>query len=108
MNAVRAECEPRRNIPVSEAERGDARWGELRSDVHHLQSDVTEIKADLRVTNQRINSMSQRVDDRFESMLKEITAIKDSLASAKVWAIGLYVTLAGTMLYVMAHGFKWL
>ena len=39
---------------------------------------------------------------------RDLTDIKVSLASAEVWAIGLYLGLAGTMLYVMARGFKWL
>ena len=33
--------------------------------------------------------------------------IKDSLASAKLWAFGLYAALAGTLLYVIARAAKW-
>ena len=62
---------------------------ELRADVHHVQSDTTDIKAELRVTNERLDSL------------------KDSLASAKVWALGLYIALAGSLLYVLARGFRW-
>ena len=63
---------------------------ELRADVRHVQSDTTDIKAELRATNQRINDL------------------KDSLTSAKIWALGLYAALSGSMFYVMARGFKWL
>jgi hypothetical protein len=59
------------------------------ADVRHVQSDTTDIKAELRVTNQRLD------------------LLKDSLASAKVWALGLYIALAGSLLYVLARGFKW-
>jgi len=62
---------------------------ELRADVRHVQSDTTDIKAELRVTNERLDSL------------------KDSLASAKVWALGLYIALAGSLLYVLARGFRW-
>jgi uncharacterized protein YlxW (UPF0749 family) len=62
---------------------------ELRADVRHVQADTMDIKAELRVTNQRLDSL------------------KDSLASAKVWAPGLYIALAGSLLYVLARGFKW-
>jgi hypothetical protein len=62
---------------------------ELRADVRHVQSDTTDIKAELRVTNARLDSL------------------KDSLASAKVWALGLYIALAGSLLYVLARGFRW-
>ena len=33
---------------------------------------------------------------------------KESLASAKVWALILYFALAGSMLGVMARGFHWI
>jgi len=56
----------------------------------------------------QLDGRFEKVDDHFGRIEKDIGAIKESLASAKVWAIGLYVALAGTMLYVMAHGFKWL
>jgi hypothetical protein len=104
--------------------------GELRADVRHIQADVTDIKADLRVTNQKIESLrketgeqisklDQKFDQKFESFRKEttegftnvdqvISEIKESLASAKIWALGLYVGLAGTLFYVLARGFKWL
>jgi septation ring formation regulator EzrA len=131
---------------------------ELRSDVRHIQSDVTDIKADQRVTHQRIESLRketaegfakvdqrfesvrketaegfakvdqrfesvrketaegfakvdqrfEKVDQKFESVRKEIGEVKDSLASAKIWALGLYLALAGSILYVLAKGFKWL
>jgi hypothetical protein len=93
--------------------------GELRADVRHIHVVVTDIKADLRVTNQRIDSLDQKFDQKFDSFRKEITEfrkettdkfseIKDSLASAKLWAFGLYVGLAGMLLYVLARGFKWI
>ena len=134
---------------------------ELRADVRHIQADITEIKVDQRVTNQRIESLRKetaerfdkidqkfdkidqrfekvdqrfekvddkfesirketaegfdkvdqrfaKVDDKFESVRKEIGEVKDSLASAKIWALGLYFALAGSLLYVLARGFKWL
>ena len=153
-----------------------AHVAELRSDVRHIQSDVTDIKADQRVTHQRIESLRketaegfakvdqrfesvrketaegfakvdqrfesirketaegfakvdqrfesvrketaegfakvdqrfEKVDQKFESVRKEIGEVKDSLASAKIWALGLYLALAGSILYVLAKGFKWL
>lgn len=82
--------------------------GELRADVRHIQADVTDIKANLRVTNQRIDALDQKFDQRFDSLRKEFSELKDSLASAKVWALGLYVGLAGSLFYVLARGFHWL
>jgi chromosome segregation ATPase len=114
---------------------------ELRSDVRHIQSDTTDIKAELRATNQRLDSLSQKTDERFERLEqkmdgrlerleqkfdrrfetnnaniderfdkvdKRFQKLEESLASAKVWALGLYIALAGSLFYVLAHGFKWL
>lgn len=100
--------------------------GELRADVRHIQADVTDIKANLRITNQRIDALDQKFDhkleksdQKFESFRKEvaerfakvdqaISELKDSLSSAKIWALGLYVGLAGSLFYVLARGFHWL
>lgn len=38
----------------------------------------------------------------------KIETVKDSLASAKVWALALYIALAASMLGTMARGFGWL
>jgi hypothetical protein len=77
-------------MPVNERDDQAVQIAELRADVRHIQSDTTDIKAELRATNQRIDGL------------------KDSLASAKVWALGLYIALSGSLLYVLARGFKWL
>jgi len=152
----------------------DEGFGELRADVRHIQSDATDIKADLRTTNTRLedlrkemntnvqgarNELGKKLDDiaaemvkgqkeavsRIENVRVELTgkiddikdrvndsqkelagnidsvkgslqkelaekidSVKDSLSQAKVWALGLYISLAGALLLVIAHGFKWL
>jgi predicted nucleic acid-binding Zn-ribbon protein len=98
----------RKHVPIEEAgmsadERShlEIQVAELRADVRHIQSDTTEIKADLRATTTELKgelrATNQRIDD-----------LKDSLASAKIWAFGLYVALAGSLFYVLARGFKWI
>ena len=114
------------DMPAGENDNLAVHVAELRADVRHIQADVTDIKADLRVTNQRIESLrketGERLDkggqrlesfkeetaQRFESVKKEFGEVKDSLASAKIWALGLYFALAGSLLYVLARGFRWL
>ena len=73
---------------------------ELRSDVRHLQSDVTEIKS-------RFDKFETKVEERFKGIdvrLNEITAM---IASAKLWAYGLYAGGVVTLLYVIARSAKW-
>jgi len=90
----------------------------LRADVRHLQSDVTDIKADIRDVRGEIKDVRSEIKDvrgeikdvrgEIRDTNKRIDHLIESLASAKVWAICLYVAFAGSMLYVMARGFKWL
>jgi hypothetical protein len=68
--------------------------------------DKPEAKVDARF--EKVDERFGKIDERFESLSKDISGIRVSLASATVWAITLYMALAGTMLYVMARGFKWL
>ena len=143
------------DMPVDENDNLGIQVAELRADVRHIQSDVTDIKADLRITNQRLDSfrkepgdwsdkldqklesfrkeaggrsdkldqkldsfrkeagdrsdkLDQKFDQKFDLLKKDIGEVKDSLASAKVWALGLYIALTGSLLYVLARGFKWL
>jgi hypothetical protein len=100
------------HMPVNERDDQATQIAELRADVRHIQSDVTDIRVELRATNQRIDSLSQKTDERFEKLNQKLDekfdGLKDSLASAKIWALGLYIALAGSMFYVLAHGFRWL
>jgi len=45
---------------------------------------------------------------KIEKLEAKFDLLKDSLASAKVWALVLYAGLAGAMLLTMARGFKWI
>jgi hypothetical protein len=54
---------------------------------------------------------ARRYCERFERLdrtAQEVRLNIKELASAKLWAIGLYVALAGTLLYVVARGAKWI
>lgn len=66
---------------------------ELRSDVRHLQSDVSEIK--------------QEIKQKFKDIDTELKEIKNMIASAKLWAYGLYAGGGLALLYVIAHSQKW-
>jgi chromosome segregation ATPase len=149
MNAVmrKREIAEGAHMPANENDNLGIQVGELRADVRHVQSDATDIKADLRITNQRIEALGketgkqfdkvdqkletlrtetmarfdkvdqkfdkvdqklEKVDQKIETVRKETAEVKDSLASAKLWALGLYVGLAGSLFYVLARGFRWL
>jgi predicted nucleic acid-binding Zn-ribbon protein len=132
-----------------------AQIARLESDVQHIHTVVSDIKVDLRRTNDKIDATNSRVDvlrDKFEqgfrdisarmdglhekqaekseavrqdlsqkiegvredlthkidSVREDLTSVRHDIASMKVWAMGLYFALAGSLLFVMAKGFKWL
>lgn len=68
----------------------EARVAKLESDVNHITSEISEMRKDVR-------DIRTKVED-----------VKDSISSAKIWALLLYIALAGSLLFVMAKGFKWL
>ena len=68
----------------------EARIAKLESDVGHIKTDIADIKTDGR------------------TLVTKVDSIKDSISSAKVWALLLYIGLGAAILGVMARGFHWL
>jgi predicted metal-dependent enzyme (double-stranded beta helix superfamily) len=97
----------------------ETRLGRLESDVAHIRSDVSDAKTDIREIRSVLGSLNAVVaalrdemhvaDDGlrlemrtgFAELRHEIMRISLSL---KIWML----SIAGTLLAVMAHGFKWL
>ena len=48
--------------------------------------------------------LTGKIDTLRSDLNAKIDALRAELVSAKIWALGLY----GSMLYVLARGFKWL
>jgi hypothetical protein len=61
---------------------------------------------------QRVDAMNagltQRMDTMNERFEKRLTDLAGSLASAKVWALVLYITLAGAVYGTLARAMGWL
>ena len=68
----------------------EARIARLESDVAHIRSDVAEVKTDVRSLRDKMDKLSE------------------SLASAKLWALMLYIALAGALFGTLARGFGWI
>jgi hypothetical protein len=47
-------------------------FGELRADVRHIQSDATDIKAEVRATNVRLDSERKELATKMEDVRKEV------------------------------------
>jgi outer membrane murein-binding lipoprotein Lpp len=84
------------------------RVGKLESDVQHLQADVTEIKADARQFRSEVLARFEKVDARFERIEQAIAELRTQMVrgdlQTRIWML----LSNGTVLAVMAHGFKWI
>jgi hypothetical protein len=74
-----------------------------------LTGKIDSVRGDL---TGKIDSVHADLTGKIDSVRGDLTgridALKDSLGSAKIWALVLYFGLAGAMLYTMARGFKWI
>ena len=91
------------------------RIARLESDVEHIQADVTELKADVRKVNEQVGVIKDslrdfrmQVEKRFAQLEGQIETrfaqLDKSRALDKVW----WLLSLGTVLGVMARGFKWI
>lgn len=128
MNAVTLEAydfDESELMPINEKDDQQVRVAKLETNVQHIREDVSDIKVELRATNQRIDALSEKMDKRFDAANEEVnkrfdkqdvridrieeklSGIQLRLESWKVWALGLYAAQSGTLLWIMAKGFKW-
>jgi outer membrane murein-binding lipoprotein Lpp len=95
------------------------RVGKLESDVQHLQADVTEIKADARQFRSEvlarfdkieadIKSRFEKADARFERIEQAIAELRTKMVQGDLQTRIWMLLSNGTVLAVMAHGFKWI
>ena len=80
---------------------------ELRSDVRHVQGDVTDIKTEQRARFDKVDKQFDKVEEKFKAVDARLNEIVKMISSAQLWAYGLYVGLAFTLLYVIARSAKW-
>ena len=111
----------------------EERLARLQSNVEHIQSDVSEMKVDIRRLNDKFDGMDQRlcakidgVDQKLSAKIDAIdqkfTAKFDSLkdqisglaltmekshSQLRVWAMTFYIGMAGGLLTFLAHSLHW-
>ena len=119
---------------VNMSDQIEVRFARIESDVQHINEVTTDLRVELRRTNERIdvtnkrieevrdvlttkiddrsNALDKKIDDKFDALDKKFDnkfdSLKDKLHSVTVWALLLYIALAGTLLTVLAKGFKWI
>ena len=103
----------------------EVRVARIESDVQHIKEVTTDLRVELRRTNDKIDALDVKVDGKFSAVDGKFSALegkvdgkfstleakldglKDKLHSVTVWALLLYIALAGSLLTVLAKGFKW-
>jgi hypothetical protein len=88
-------------LAPKDAEGMEARVARLESDVAHIRGDVADLKADVRALRDKMDALNEKFDAKIDQL-------RDSLASLKVWALTLYIALAGALFGVLSRGFGWL
>lgn len=74
----------------------DERMAVLETTIHHTDVSLLELKHDLKVMLEKMESRFDKIEAKFEK-------VNDRLWSQFYWMVGGF---AGTLL-IMAHGFKW-
>jgi phage shock protein A len=108
----------------------EERLTRLEANVEHLQSDVTDIKADVRRLNDKVDRSDEKLAAKIDAVDAKLTAkidgvdakltarcdslmdtlnkfqlsVERQFAKDRVW----WLLMCGALLGVMAKGFKWL
>jgi septation ring formation regulator EzrA len=81
-------------VPVEE------RLARLESNVEHIQSDVSEMKVDIRRLNDKIDAVK-------DSIATQSLTMEKSISRLTVWAIMLYISMAGGFLTFLGRSLHW-
>jgi hypothetical protein len=79
----------------------EARIARLESDVSHIRTDLVDVKQDVR-------ELRARVDKGFDETRNGIDSLQTELASAKVWALILFIAQAGAVYGTLARAMGWI
>jgi septation ring formation regulator EzrA len=89
----------------------EERLGRLELNVEHIHSDVSEIKVDIRRLNDRIDAVDQKFTAKFDSLKDQIAALaltmEKSHSQLRLWAMTLFISMAGGLLTFLAHALHW-
>jgi chromosome segregation ATPase len=100
----------------------EERLGRLELNVEHIQSDVSEMKVDIRRLNDKIDGVDQRLCAKIDAVDQKFTTKFDSLkdqisglaltmekshSQLRLWAMTLFISMAGGLLTFLARALHW-
>jgi chromosome segregation ATPase len=80
------------------------RVGKLEAHVEHIRADVSESKIEIRRLNDKVDEVKDSLAKFALSVEKSFAELKIGRALDRVW----WLLICGTLLGVMARGFKWI
>jgi outer membrane murein-binding lipoprotein Lpp len=90
----------------------EARIARIESDIAHLNSDVGEIKLDLRTLRDKVDELGTGLNGKIDALdtrlSGKIDQLRNEISSAKIWALMLYMSLAALNFGALARGFGWI
>jgi hypothetical protein len=101
----------------------EARIARLEADVSHIRSDVADVKLDVRALRNRVDDIGEKHTDRLTSVDDKLCTRMDAiearltarlermerdLASAKVWALLLFIAQAAAVYGTLARTMGWI
>jgi uncharacterized coiled-coil protein SlyX len=92
-------------VPVEE------RLARLELNVEHIQSDVSEMRVDIRRLNDRIDAVDQKFTAKFDSLKDQIAGLaltmEKSHSQLRLWAMTFFISMAGGFLTFLARSLHW-
>jgi predicted nuclease with TOPRIM domain len=113
--AIRKEephCRADESEDVNMSEQLEVRVARIESDVQHIKEVTTDLRVELRRTNDKIDETRDTLEGKIDALDKKfdgkLDALKEKLHPVIVWALLLYFAFAGSLVGVLAKGFKWI
>ena len=83
--------------------------------IEHTRSDIAEMKTDLRRLNDKIEDVDKRLGAKCDSLKDQIASLAlamekgfGDLRTKRAWDRVWWMVIAGSVLGVLARGFKWI
>jgi vacuolar-type H+-ATPase subunit I/STV1 len=80
------------------------RIGKLEAQVEHIRVDVADTKIEVRRLNDKLDNVNQTLSTKIDAVYQQLSELKIGRALDRVW----WLLICGTLLGVMARGFKWI
>ena len=86
----------------------DARIARVEATTEHIQSDVKNLRAEMKEFRQEMKELVGKLDAKFEAKFDYLQKSFESMKLSRVWDRVWMLLAMGTLLGVMARGFKWI